>query len=66
MSEHDFEVGQVVQLKSGGPSFVLTQVGGTYLNGTYYNPVTGLVVSCQAPADCVRLVPEDVRGGNKR
>lgn len=50
------EPGDVVQLKSGGPSFVVASVTATQVNGIYYNPITGFVVGCQVPAHCIRVV----------
>ena len=52
--------GDVVQLKSGGPSFVVTVAHATTVDGTYYNTITGFVVGCSAPIHCVKVLNESV------
>lgn len=48
--------GDVVQLKSGGPPFVVVEVSGANVQGTYYNPITGLVVGCSVKEQCLKVL----------
>jgi hypothetical protein len=54
-----FKVGEVVALRSGGPSFVLAVVGANNVQGTYYNQITGIFCSCQVPVDSIRRVVQE-------
>jgi hypothetical protein len=54
-------VGTVARLRSGGVAFVVVSSTFTNTTGVYYNPVTGLFQSMQAPTDGVIEATEEPR-----
>lgn len=58
MSEVNFKIGQVVNLKSSGPDMTITGISAEYLQCTYWSPEKREFGTIKVPQDAVEIAED--------